>query len=1133
VQTREQKQGKRLWVAGAHGFLAYSDNDGQCWTRYDYASDLGEFHEPKTNPCAPPRQTAQLHWPKLVPVVLAAPAEELKASPQQGPSTGQKPRVISPNQSPAQVSQVRPAVTVFPTTLDFGEVNLPNPTSQAAAGSKKSFTVTNNTDNATQVAIGGFRGDGASEFQVEAAGCGGELKPRTGCSAEVIFYPSTVGKKQVVLTIQSSGSSSQSLSVTAIVHPAPSSPDTAKQNETPSRAANVVTTAVPKPSAAPPPPQPPSPEPDLLAIEFAPGGRMVSTGGFLWELTAENVWRFKPVISGTPENIGNREWILVSKPGPWATETWVKSAAALTFPKDRLPCTDCTIWSQVSEPGTHSLWAAGWTSDNGSDEGVLLRSEDDGAKWEAMTRGALSAERRSAAATGRPWVWPPLWYLALLVIGLGLALPALLPPPGVPPPSTEAQAGSVEGRLSSDKPLDPGDPDVLGLTAIALGLSRFLRNEKTLPPLTVAVNGEWGTGKSSLMNLLRCDLQSYGMCPVWFNAWHHQKEEHLLAALLQTVRLEAVPSLWNLLGVPFRVRLLCYRFRRRWPVLVLLAAASIFLVFLDFHLRMHHQSDLFIWITSQFFPSTGDKSAQPLSTVPVQGGLVALFATVAALWKGLTAFGANPASLLASVAQGNKMKDLDAQTSFRQRFAVEFRDFTRALGPRRPLVVFIDDLDRCLPENVRDVLEAVNFLVSSGDCFVVLGMDRVQVQRAVGLSFQKVAEEASGRRSEVPANGSQPAPADASSELARAKRAEFAQKYLEKLINLEVRVPLAIDDATKQRLFKPVSDQQPESPLESGLQWGLRTSQWAVPTALTLLLLVGAYKLSTVSVPAVERWMTESRVQSTANAKTAPITPPGSTNSDVNASSGNNGAESKANLPAKGTPSSTEKKSFGELLSPIPGADRPAVSNGKEVWPPSWALSVPFYLLAVFILLVTNVVLTTRPGVVTHDSRQFADAMEQVWYPLVLAKQNTPRAAKRFVNRVRYLAMRQRGFEEAASWWERVLFPQRLREPARAKGWEPIPEPLLVAMAAMEQMEPLWVYDDTVFSYVTGNNSDLTALKPPANDPVEAALLDAARTRHRKLFPAQISQKMPTDWQSLPAYRSAFLVIWPRIDIAS
>jgi hypothetical protein len=42
----------------------------------------------------------------------------------------------------------------------------------------------------------------------------------------------------------------------------------------------------------------------------------------------------------------------------------------------------------------------------------------------------------------------------------------------------------------------------------------------------------------------------------------------LLAALLQTIELEAVPPLWNLLGTSFRARLIAYRLRRRWLLLV-------------------------------------------------------------------------------------------------------------------------------------------------------------------------------------------------------------------------------------------------------------------------------------------------------------------------------------------------------------------------------------------------------------------------------------------------------------------------------------------------------------------------------------------------------------------------------------
>jgi len=572
----------------------------------------------------------------------------------------------------------------------------------------------------------------------------------------------------------------------------------------------------------------------------------------------------------------------------------------------------------------------------------------------------------------------PRWYLVMLVLSLALAAPALLPPPNVIPTGPVPETSSVEGRLSSDKPLSPGDFDALGITSIALGLSSFLRNEKTLPPLTIGINGEWGSGKSSLMNLLRCDLESYGMYPVWFNAWHHQKEEHLLAALLQTVRAEAVPPLRNLLGVPFRARLLWYHFRRRWPLLVAIAAALIFLIALDYRVRAGpEKSDLFVWLANQIVPSLSAKPSSNIPWIPVQGGLIALLTAVGVLWKGLTAFGANPASLLASVAQGNKIKDLEQQTSFRQKFAVEFRDFTNALGPRRPLTIFIDDLDRCLPGNVRDVLEAVNFLVSSGDCFVVLGMDRLQVQRAVGLSFKDVAEEAGPNNSQgdrsnesrngekqytavnAPENGAQqtgtpsdknsPKRDDEAEEIARKKRAEFAQKYLEKLVNLEVRVPLAADDEIKRKLLKaPKPDRVPER--ERRAQAGFRVLQWVVPVALAVLLAVLGYQLSLSLAAVVEQSISNSRIP---NATNSNASQPSDSFPTPSAASGTNGSATPApgDTQAAGANSRPGgSKDTGGLVAPF-GGPPPSYHPGQEAWPARWMLSAPFYLVGIFLLL--------------------------------------------------------------------------------------------------------------------------------------------------------------------------------------
>ena len=58
-------------------------------------------------------------------------------------------------------------------------------------------------------------------------------------------------------------------------------------------------------------------------------------------------------------------------------------------------------------------------------------------------------------------------------------------------------------------------------------------------------------------------------------------------------------------------------------------------------------------------------------------GLIAIWPVMRKL---LEAFGTNPAALLATISKGNRIADLDAQTSFRDKFAKEFRDVTRALG---------------------------------------------------------------------------------------------------------------------------------------------------------------------------------------------------------------------------------------------------------------------------------------------------------------------------------------------------------------------------------------------------------------------------------------------------------------------
>jgi hypothetical protein len=59
----------------------------------------------------------------------------------------------------------------------------------------------------------------------------------------------------------------------------------------------------------------------------------------------------------------------------------------------------------------------------------------------------------------------------------------------------------------------------------------------------------------------------------------------------------------------------------------------------------------------------------------------------------------------------------------------------------RPLIIFVDDLDRCSPTKVTNIIEAINLFLGGGyfsDCIFVLGMDAQMVAAALEESYSKV-----------------------------------------------------------------------------------------------------------------------------------------------------------------------------------------------------------------------------------------------------------------------------------------------------------------------------------------------------------------------------------------------------------
>lgn len=75
-----------------------------------------------------------------------------------------------------------------------------------------------------------------------------------------------------------------------------------------------------------------------------------------------------------------------------------------------------------------------------------------------------------------------------------------------------------------DLPIDSFEHERLDIRAYAEALAQFIINCDT--PMTIAIQGDWGSGKTSMMNLVKAVMEDqYGgkACSVWFNTWQYSQ----------------------------------------------------------------------------------------------------------------------------------------------------------------------------------------------------------------------------------------------------------------------------------------------------------------------------------------------------------------------------------------------------------------------------------------------------------------------------------------------------------------------------------------------------------------------------------------------------------------------------------
>jgi hypothetical protein len=275
--------------------------------------------------------------------------------------------------------------------------------------------------------------------------------------------------------------------------------------------------------------------------------------------------------------------------------------------------------------------------------------------------------------------------------------------------------------------------DLLNNEPIAKTIVALLR-QRSEHPITIGVHGDWGAGKSSVLEMVEASLagEDRVLC-LKFNGWRFQGFEDAKIALIEGIVTELL---------------------RKRPAMTK-ASAVVKDVFhrIDL-LKLAKRGGGLIAAVAGFY------------TGHYQLGMLGMMASLESLL-------ANPTNLtkekIGEVLDGAKdllkQKGKEKSNNVPEEIAEFRKSFDKLLDEAEidQLVVLVDDLDRCLPETAIETLEAIRLFVFTARTAFVVAADEAMIEYSVRKHFPELPD----------STGPQ----------------AYARNYLEKLIQVPFRIP--------------------------------------------------------------------------------------------------------------------------------------------------------------------------------------------------------------------------------------------------------------------------------------------------------------------------------------------------------
>ncbi|MCH9648432.1 MAG: SUMF1/EgtB/PvdO family nonheme iron enzyme [Deltaproteobacteria bacterium] len=288
------------------------------------------------------------------------------------------------------------------------------------------------------------------------------------------------------------------------------------------------------------------------------------------------------------------------------------------------------------------------------------------------------------------------------------------------------------------------EQDLIGHSVYRDGLVQVIRSVHSRGSFTIGIFGSWGSGKTTILQQVRTSLddtrgeQKEPTLTVWFNPWQFTADEHLIIPFFHTLiaSLEAVTADSNL---------------KKWHHLVQPFLEKIAHVPLALLYGMEGDFKIPLLLNARFIPSKTIDYQQAQEervdkAVQEAGGAV----TEAARKYESTYY--------------NLIKIL--------------REAASTLGLK--IVVFVDDLDRCLPEKAVQLLEGLKVLLDLPNFVFVVGVAREVIERGLQIRYQSLYETEKYGASHF-----------------------LEEDYLDKIIQFPFSLPAAAPKDLKENILRP------------------------------------------------------------------------------------------------------------------------------------------------------------------------------------------------------------------------------------------------------------------------------------------------------------------------------------------